>query len=89
MRTSWRRQPPKGNTRTSWAEAYIALHDENDTDSPYEVSCLYEDVSEGEGKTLDEAKADFCENIRLKIQELTEMLEFCAIKTPRKVEVNE
>jgi hypothetical protein len=80
--------PTKGNKTTSWKEAYIALHDDNDKEAPFEVSCLYEDVSEGEGSTLEEAKADFCENIRLKIQELTEMLEFCALNKPRTVESN-
>lgn len=82
MRTSWRRQPSKGNKLTSWKEAYIALYASDDSESPYEVSCLYEDVTEGQGKTLEEAKDDFLDNIRLKITELTEMLEYCAKSEP-------
>lgn len=85
MRTSWRRQTPKGNTLTSWKEAYIHFDPEPGHSEPlYEVSCLYEDVSPGEGPTLEEAKDDFLENIRMKITELSELLEYCAKHKPRK-----
>lgn len=83
MRTSWRRLPPKGNKLTSWAEAYVCHAPTDTKDSPCTIQCLYEDVSPGEGETLQAAKDDFLENIRLKITELTEMLEFCAKNNPR------
>ena len=50
-----------------------------------EVSCLYESVSPGQGATVEEAKDDFLENIRLQIMELTEMLEFCSKNLPKLV----
>jgi hypothetical protein len=81
MRTSWKRLPPKGNTLTSWAEAYRITVDEKG----YDVSCLYEDVGAGQGVTAEEAKADFLENIRFRISELTEMLEYCATREPKQV----
>jgi hypothetical protein len=81
MRTSWRRKEPVGNTMTSWTEAYRITVDEKG----YDVSCLYEDVGAGQGVTAEEAKADFLDNIRLRIHELTEMLTFCAVNEPRQV----
>lgn len=83
MRTSWRRQPPKGNTLTSWEKAY-SCYSTGVSGEEFKVDCLYEDVSPGFGSTPEAAKADFCENIRLKVAELTEMLEYCALNTPRK-----
>lgn len=80
MRTSWRRKPPLGNTLTSWTEAYRITVDEKG----YSVNCLYEDVGTGQGVTADEAKLDFLDNIRSRITELTEMLEFCAINQPKR-----
>jgi hypothetical protein len=80
MRTSWRRQPLKGNNLTSWTEAYRVV---NDGKQSIEVLCLYEDVSPGYGESVQEAKNDYLENIRLKIMELTEMLEFCAKNEPK------
>lgn len=73
--------PFKGNTLTSWKEAYRSSVDEKG----YEVECLYEDVSAGSGVTAEEAKDDFLDNIRSRIEELTEMLEFCAKNEPRRV----
>jgi hypothetical protein len=84
MRTSWRRQPPKGNTLTSWQAAY-QIRKSPALEPEFYVECLYEDVSPGIGATESAAKADFLENIRLKITELTEMLEFCAKSDPRNV----
>jgi hypothetical protein len=83
MRTSWRRLPPKGNKLTSWQEAYRTINDGKEKHQSQEVFCLYEDVTPGYGETLDEAKNDFLENIRLKITELTEMLEYCAKNEPK------
>lgn len=80
MRESWRRRPAKGNKLTSWAEAYRT---DKNQDGTFSVRCLYENVSAGEGDTLAEAKADFCENIRLQIGELAEMLEFCSRNDPK------
>jgi hypothetical protein len=72
---------PKGNTLTSWTEAYrISVSEKG-----YDVGCLYEDVSSGQGVTAEEAKDDFLDNIRLRITELAEMLEFCAKSQPRQV----
>jgi len=47
------------------------------------TECLYETVTPGVGDTPDESKDDFLENIRLKITELTEMLEFCSKNQPQ------
>ncbi len=82
MRTSWKRLPPKGNQLTSWTEAYQVKPTVYTDGEKLTVQCLYEDVTEGVGDTLIEAKNDYLENIRLKIGELTEMLEFCAKNTP-------
>ncbi len=83
MRTSWRRKEPLGNTLTSWKEAYRAQPTENK--AGFVTHCLYEDVSGGTGDTLDESKQDFLDNIRLRIAELTDMLQFCAENQPRQV----
>ena len=83
MRTSWKRLPPKGNTLTSWTEAYRASNDGKEKEQSIEVTVLYEDVPTGYGSTVKEAKDDFLENIRLKIGELTEMLEFCSKNEPK------
>jgi hypothetical protein len=80
MRTSWKRLPPKGNTLTSWKEAYRRI---DEVDGTVAVLCLYEDVGAGNGPNLIEAKDDFLENIRFRIAELSEMLEFCAKNDPR------
>lgn len=87
MRTSWRRLPPKGNTLTSWKEAYHTSKSRNERpqEQAVEVSCLYEDVTPGYGESIEDAKDDYLENVRLKISELTEMLEFCAKSDPRQV----
>lgn len=68
---------------TSWAEAYRASL--GPANHSYSVECLYEDVSAGIGDTLQDAKDDFLENIRGRITELSEMLEFCAKNEPRQV----
>lgn len=81
MRTSWRRLPHKGNTMTSWKEAYQTRTNPGSVT----VDVLYEDVTAGVGDSLEEAKDDFLENIRLKITELSEMLEYCAKNQPRLV----
>ena len=83
MRTSWRRQPIDGNFNlTSWKGSFVALDDQKNKENSIEVTCLYEDITPGYGQTIDEAKADFLENIRLKISELSDMLEFCAKNQP-------
>ncbi len=68
---------------TSWAEAYRAYNDGKEKHQSVEVTCLHEDVPTGYGATVAEAKDDFLENLRLKIGELTEMLEFCAKNEPK------
>lgn len=73
----------KGNTLTSWTEAYRCRPTADK--SGFETFCLYEEVSAGSGDTPEEAKQDFLENIRLRIQELTNMLQFCAERDPRQV----
>ncbi len=72
--------PPKGNTLTSWKEAYRRI---DEVDASVSVLCLYEDVGAGCGPTVAEAKDDFLENIRFRIAELSEMLEFCAKNEPK------
>lgn len=86
MRTSWRRLPAKGNKLTSWKEAYRSSDVGNKTNPELtcQVYCLYEDIPSGEGPTPQAAKDDFLENIRFKITELTEMLEYCAKNEPAK-----
>lgn len=70
---------------TSWKEAYTYINDGKEKYQSFEVTCRYEDVPTGYGATVDEAKDDFLENLRLKIGELTEMLEYCAKSTPKQV----
>jgi len=73
----------KGNTKTSWKEAYRAQATPDKTG--FTVQCLYEDVGAGTGDTLEESKLDFLDNIRSRITELTEMLEYCALNEPKQV----
>lgn len=84
MRTSYRRQPPSGcSNLTSWQEAYQTRHEAST--NTHQVYCLYEGVSEGEGETVEEATEDFLENVRLKISELTDLLEYCSKRKPREI----
>lgn len=79
MNSSIKKPQPIGNRLTSWKEAYRVFADADEI----EVSCLYEDVSPGTGATIEEAKDDFLENIRMKMSELADMLEYCAKSQPR------
>jgi len=82
MRTSWRRQPTIGSNLTNWQHAY-RTQCPSEGSKTYLTECLYEAVDAGVGDTPDEAREDFLENIRLKISELTDMLQYCSQNQPQ------